>query len=310
MVRGVTIHANGRGYATRPALLLDDGRCRCGSAISALRLVRGGAGLTPTGRILVYGAEGGAGFEAVWSQTTAGGALTASGIRVLTRGFGYARAETLRWELICFNETTSSSAVCSGGEQLEFDVGHAANVTGGADRCIGFLWADGAVVEPAPKSTVFSFELRNRPQANNGSALALSITAGAGSPAIAESALGGELVCWSRTLPGFDIKWIGSTNSIRDAITMITVTLQPNADLLPGEQVFVQDLLGSGTPSGGIIIDQIDTDVFQNQPSWDQGTGTLLLTIKEGRVMSRSVRSTFRLPLRNSAAISIGVQPR
>ena len=200
--------------------------------------------------------------------------------------------------------------MCSGGESLEFDVGSATNVTGGADLCIGFLWADGAVVEPEPKSTVVSFELRNRPQANNGSVLSLSMTAGAGSPAIAESALGGGLVCWSRTMPGFDIKWIGSTNSIRDAITTITVTLQPNADLLPGEQVFVQDLLGSGTPSGGIIIDQIDTDVFQNQPFWEQETGTLLLTIKEGCVMSRSARSAFRLPLRNSATISIGVQPR
>jgi len=50
---------------------------------------------------------------------------------------------------------------------------------------------------------------------------------------------------------------VGSSNSIRDAITTISVTLQPNADLLPGEQVIIKDLLGSSTPSGGIMIRQV-----------------------------------------------------
>jgi len=54
---------------------------------------------------------------------------------------------------------------------------------------------------------------------------------------------------------------------------------------------------------------QIDTEVFVNQPFWDQQAGSLLLTVQMGQVLSKHTITSFTLPLRNSAQISIGVQP-
>ena len=40
----------------------------------------------------------------------------------------------------------------------------------------------------------------------------------------------------------YQVKWIGSSNSIKGALTQISVTLQPNADLLPGELVIISQV--------------------------------------------------------------------
>jgi hypothetical protein len=195
MIANVTIHDHGRGFLTRPSLLLDDGRCRCGSHITGFRLVHGGTGLTPTGRILVYGTDGGSGFEAAWSGTV-NGSLSLEYITVLSRGIGYRRSEALQWRLICFNEITQLNLECSGGEQLEFDIGLAGNVTGGMDLCLGYLWAAGGDIIPKPKQTVVSFRLRNTYAPTNGSELAIEITKGLGSPEIRPSPLQVPLGPW------------------------------------------------------------------------------------------------------------------
>jgi hypothetical protein len=107
--------------------------------------------------------------------------------------------------------------------------------------CLSFLWADSGVLEASPKHTVVSFVLRNTYAQNNGSSLNIHITEGDGSPSVKDTALEGLPVCWSLLEPSFGIKWIGASNSIIDAITTVSVTLQPNADLLPGEQVLIKD---------------------------------------------------------------------
>jgi len=119
MVRNVTIVSHGYGFLTRPRLLIDDGNCRCGSYITAVRIVYKGKGLTTLGRLDVFGEEGGAGFQATFS--TINGSLAE--LAVLTRGSGYVKASTLRWQLTCFNEITSVNEICRGGELLEFEVG-------------------------------------------------------------------------------------------------------------------------------------------------------------------------------------------
>jgi len=160
------------------------------------------------------------------------------------------------------------------------------------------------------QATVFSFVIRNAYEANNGSLLHLHIGEGAGSPRIASTRMLGLPVTWSKVAPEFRVKWIGSSNAIKGALTQISVTLQPNADLLPGEQVLISHLLGSSTLSGTISMQQLDFTVFVTQPIWDQKQGTLLLTVQKGKVLSQHQITRFVFPLRNSPELSIGVQPQ
>lgn len=151
MIRNATIRSHGYGFKTRPILSIDDPRCRCGSYISSARIVRGGSGLTQRGRLEVYGDEGGMGFAALFE--TINGSLAV--LDVQSRGSGYVSSATLRWQLICFNETTSLNERCFGGEELEFDVGLSVNDTAsleaggsGLDLCITFFWADEGLIAP------------------------------------------------------------------------------------------------------------------------------------------------------------------
>ena len=61
-------------------------------------------------------------------------------------------------------------------------------------------------------------------------------------------------LCRSRVEPAFDVKWIGASNSILGALTTLSVTLKPNVDLLPGEQLLLSDLLGSSLASGNLFL--------------------------------------------------------
>ena len=69
--------------------------------------------------------------------------------------------------------------------------------------------------------------------------------------------------------------------------------MQPNADLLPGEQVLISHLLGSSTLSGTISMQQLDFTVFVTQPIWDQKQGTLLLTVQAGKVLNQQEITRF-----------------
>eukprot|EP00960_Hanusia_phi_P077221 768667-Hanusia_phi.AAC.3 len=291
-ISDVWLSNNGQNYLTRPSLVTNNSACRCGSGIDEVVIVDAGANLTSTGRLQLSALNSGSGFAASFSAFANG---SMSQVTIEATGSGYT-ADVMDWVLLCFDDKNSIYFECSGGVKLEFLVGKSSATVGGMDSCVGFYWANSAEIYQASRVISFNFSLRNNDLAIGQQTITMSLNT---STVAIPKTIATSLIQPSSSYPRFLINKIGSKSSVSYATNLLTVTLLPNGDLLPGEKITISGLVGSTTPSSLIEISQRD-QIFVRLAPWNNGDGSIVLTIAKDKTMPSDVATVLTFQLRNS----------
>ena len=105
----------------------------------------------------------------------------------------------------------------------------------------------------------------------------------------------------------FDTATLENGQTHLDNTNILTFTVQPSRDIDAGDSITLAGLTGSQTADGSLTLSGAGASVFGSAGSWTQSTGTLVLTVDTGQVLSTGSDTVITFNLTNPATVSSGV---
>ena len=99
----------------------------------------------------------------------------------------------------------------------------------------------------------------------------------------------------------FSSKTGTESSTVREAVNTLTFTIQPTAAIAPGGTITLAGMTGTGTSTGTLAVSGANAARVGSSGNWNQGAGTLVLTVANGETVPTGSDTVFTVELENAA---------